>query len=252
MFNENRAAIRDLYAYRAEKPWQAPTSEVYLVLRAGMVLPPEDHTKLVREYIAAADAMPRPKRDNARIVLTGAFCEQPPLGLIKSIEMAGCYIVDDDFMLVTRWLLDEVPADANPLDELSKAFLHRSATTAAKYETTKEEKGVFLLKQVKTRGAEGVIFAAPSFCDPALLERPMLQDVLEKHERAVHRVQVRGEHGPDGADPRAGRHVRRFDQAVERRDACNAEGDQPSSRTRGPAALRRHWIPRSGNDRRVT
>ena len=27
-----------------------------------------------------------------------------------------------------------------------------------------------------------VIFAAPSFCDPALLERPMLQDVLGKHK----------------------------------------------------------------------
>ena len=46
-------------------------------------------------------------------------------------------------------------ADAKPLEELSKAFLHRSATTAAKYETTREEKGKFLLKQVKTRGAEG-------------------------------------------------------------------------------------------------
>ena len=182
VFNENRAAIRDLYAYRAEKPWQAPTSEIYLVLRAGMVLPPEDHTTLVREYIAAADVLPRPKRDNARVVITGAFCEQPPLALIKSIEMSGCYIVDDDFMLVTRWLLDDVPADAKPLDELSKAFLHRSATTAAKYEATREEKGVFLLKQVKTRAAEGVIFAAPSFCDPALLERPMLQDVLSKHK----------------------------------------------------------------------
>ena len=181
VYNDNRAAVRELYAYRVAKPWQAPTSEVYLLLRAGMVLPPEEHTTLVRDYIVAADALPRPKRDNARIVLTGAFCEQPPLALIKSIEMSGCYIVDDDFMLVTRWLLDDVPANANPLDELSKAFLHRSASTAAKYETTREEKGVFLLKQVKTRGAEGVIFAAPSFCDPALLERPMLQDVLAKH-----------------------------------------------------------------------
>ena len=182
VFNDNRAAIRDLYDYRSRKPWQAPTAEVYLVLRAGMVLPPEEHTQLVRDYIGAADALPRPQRDNARVVLTGAFCEQPPLTLIKSIEMSGCYIVDDDFMLVTRWLMDDVPADADPLDELSKAFLHRSATTAAKYETTREEKGVFLLKQVKTRAAEGVIFAAPSFCDPALLERPMLQDVLGKHK----------------------------------------------------------------------
>ena len=182
VYNENRRAIRDLYAYRAAKPWQAPTSEVYLLLRAGMVLPPEEHTLLVREYIAAADAMPRPKRDNARVVINGSFCEQPPLALIKSIEMSGCYIVDDDFILVTRWLLDDVPADRDPLDELSKAFLHRSASTAAKYENTREEKGVFLMKQVKTRGAEGVIFAAPSFCDPALLERPMLQEVLTRHK----------------------------------------------------------------------
>ena len=181
VYNDNRDAVRELYAYRAAKPWQAPTSEVYLLLRAGMVLPPEEHTVLLREYLAATELEERPKRDNARVVINGSFCEQPPLALIKSIEMSGCYIVDDDFILVTRWLLDHVPADANPLEELSKAFLHRSATTAAKYETTKEEKGVFLLKQVKTRGAEGVVFAAPSFCDPALLERPMLQDVLKEH-----------------------------------------------------------------------
>jgi len=181
VYNDNRQAIRELYAYRAAKPWQAPTSEVYLLLRAGMVLPVEQHTQLVRDYLAAAEQVSRPKRDNARVVINGSFCEQPPLALIKSIEMAGCYVVDDDFLLVTRWLLDDVPADGNPLLELSKAFLHRSASTAAKYDATREEKGVFLMKQVKTRGAEGVIFAAPSFCDPALLERPMLQDVLSQH-----------------------------------------------------------------------
>ena len=181
VYNENRRAISDLYAYRAAKPWQAPTSEVYLLLRAGMVLPAEAHTALVREYLAAAEAHERPKRDNARVVLTGGFCEQPPLALIKSIEIAGCYVVDDDFMLVTRWLQDEVPANGNPLEELSKAFLHHSASTAAKYDVKREDKGMFLLKQVTSRGAEGVVFAAPSFCDPALLERPMLQDVLAKH-----------------------------------------------------------------------
>ena len=182
VYNDNRAAIRELYAYRAAKPWQAPTSELYLVQRAGMILPPEEHTQLVRDYIAATDAVPRPKRDNARVVINGTFCEQPPLTLIKSVEMAGCYLVDDDFMLVSRWLLDDVPTDGNPLSELSKAFLHRSAVTAAKYDARREDKGQYLLKQVKTMGAEGVVFSAPSFCDPALLERPMLQDVLTQHK----------------------------------------------------------------------
>jgi benzoyl-CoA reductase subunit C len=180
-YNANRAAMRDLYAYRATQPWQAPTSELYLLQRAGMVMPVEEHTALVREYLSAAEQFARPRRDNARVVLTGSFCEQPPLALIKSIEMAGCYVVDDDFMLVNRWLLDELPTDGDPLQTLSRAFLHRSASTAAKYDATREEKGMFLVGQVKQRGAEGVVFAAPSFCDPALLERPMLQDVLSRH-----------------------------------------------------------------------
>jgi len=182
VYNDNRSAVRDLYAYRAQKPWQAPTAEVYLVLRAGNVLPPEAHTELVRDYLVAAEAEKRPKRDNARVIVTGSFCEQPPLGLIKSIEMAGCYIVDDDFSLVQRWLLDDVPADGNPLENLSRAFLHRSVSTASKYDERREDKGRFLLESVKRNAAEGVIFAAASFCDPALLERPMLQEVLAKHK----------------------------------------------------------------------
>ena len=181
VYNENRQAVRDLYEYRARKPWQAPTSEVYLVNRAGMILPPEEHTLLVREYIAAADAEQRPKRDNARVVLTGSFCEQPPLGLIKSIEMAGCYIVDDDFHLVARWNLDDVAIDGDPLWNLAKSFLHRSADTSSKYSVRREDKGKFLLESVRKYGAEGVIFAAASFCDPALLERPMLLEILKKH-----------------------------------------------------------------------
>jgi benzoyl-CoA reductase subunit C len=181
VYNENRKAVRELYAYRAREPWQAPTSEVYLVLRAGCVLPPEEHTLLVRQYLNETKKQKRPQRDNARVVLTGSFCEQPPLGLIKSIEMAGCYVVDDDFQLIHSWLLDDVPVDGDPLEELARAFLHRSVQTSSKYDERKEDKGKHLLGQVKARGAEGVVFAAASFCDPALLERPMLQEILAKH-----------------------------------------------------------------------
>ena len=43
----------------------------------------------VRTAVEEAD---RPMRDNARVATIGSFCEQPPLGLIKTLEMAGCYI----------------------------------------------------------------------------------------------------------------------------------------------------------------
>jgi benzoyl-CoA reductase subunit C len=179
LYNENRRLVRELYAFRAERPWQAPAAEVYLVLRAGLVLPVEEHTEMLRGYLAAAAQDERPRRDNCRVVLTGVFCEQPPLNLIKSLELAGCYVVDDDLLLVTRWLTADVPAEGSPLQNLALAFLHQSESTAAKYEPDLKEKGQHLVRAVRRSRAEGVIFACPSFCDPALLERPMLQHVLK-------------------------------------------------------------------------
>ncbi|MBC8259347.1 MAG: benzoyl-CoA reductase subunit C [SAR324 cluster bacterium] len=178
VYNENRKAVEELYAFRAKGPWKAPSTEVYLLVRAGMVLPVEEHTQLLKDYLEVAAVEDRPVRDNCRVVVSGVFCEQPPFNMIKSIEMAGCYIVDDDFMLVTRWLLQEVPISGDPLENLSKAFLHHSNDTAAKYEPDVDKKGKYLIDSVRDNSAEGIIFAGPSFCDPALLDRPMLQNAL--------------------------------------------------------------------------
>lgn len=180
VYNYNRRLVRQLYALRAQKPWQVPAAEAYLVVRAGMVLPVEEHSQLIADYLAAAEVENRPMRDNCRVILTGMFCEQPPVNLIKSLELSGCYVVDDDLMLITRWLIDDVPTSGEPLHNLSQAFLHHSEATAAKYQPDLAEKGQHLVRAVKRTGAEGVIFASPSFCDPALLDRPMLQNVLKK------------------------------------------------------------------------
>ncbi len=182
LYNENRALVREVYAFRARQPWQAPSAEVYLLMRAGMIVAVEEHSRMLREYLAAAAAEARPRRDNSRVVVTGAFCEQTPLNLIKSIELAGCYIVDDDFMLVNRWERSDVAEEGDPIANLALAYLHNSSDTSAKYEPDQAKKGLYLVEAVRRTRAEGVIFASPSFCDPALLERPMLQHVLAAHD----------------------------------------------------------------------
>jgi benzoyl-CoA reductase subunit C len=181
LFNENRRLVREAYALRAKEPWNIPSSELYLLLRAGLVLPVEDHNQLMRDYLTSVGEQQRPIKDNCRVVLSGVFCEQPPLNLIKSIELSGCYIVDDDFILVTRWEKSEVATDGDPIANLAHAYLHDSMSTSAKYEPDGPNKGMYLVDSVRQYRAEGVIFAMPSFCDPALLERPMLQSVLKKH-----------------------------------------------------------------------
>jgi len=181
VYNQNRKVVEEVYSLRAQQPWKAPTTEVYLLMRAGMILPVEEHTQLMQDYLAAAEQENRPIRDKTRVVITGSFCEQPPLNLIKSIEIAGCHVVDDDYMLVNRWFMGSIPTEGDPIANLVTAFLEQSIETSCKYVDTEEKKGRFLVDCVKKRRAEGVIFAAPSFCDPALLDRPMLQHRLAEN-----------------------------------------------------------------------
>jgi benzoyl-CoA reductase subunit C len=180
VYNENRRAIRELYRARSARPWVFPLSEVYLFLRAGNVLPPDEHTALVRAYLDLAPRDPeRRDQDRSRVVLVGMFCEQPPHGLVLTIERAGCWVVDDDLLLGLRWLQGDVPLDGDPLDNLVDAYLNQSASTASRYEP-KGDRGRWLVESVERNQAEGVVFCAPSFCDPALLEQPMLVAALDR------------------------------------------------------------------------
>ncbi len=178
-YNENRRAIAELGGLRTAEPWRVPISEVYLVLYAGNLLPVDEHTALVREYLAAARAADRPRRDHARVVLTGGFCEQPPLGLIRTLELAGCSVIADDLALGRSWPEGDVDPGGDPIVALAEAFLTRSPTTAARYQPD-GDRGAPLVQLVRRSRAEGVVFAAPSFCDPALLEQPMLTAALDR------------------------------------------------------------------------
>ncbi len=180
VYNEHRRAYRDLYDARSRYPWFFPTAEMYLILRAGNLLPPEEHTAMIRSYLEEAPKeASRREMDRSRVVLVGMFCEQPPLGLLLTLERAGCWIVDDDLLLGLRWLKGEVEEEGDPVDNLAQAYLDQSMATASVYQP-EGRRGGWLVESARKNQAEGVIFCAPSFCDPALLEQPMLVDALDR------------------------------------------------------------------------
>ncbi len=178
VYNQNRGAIRELYQARSRTPWLYPIPQVYAVLRAGSVLPPEEHTAMLRRYIDLAVQQSGQPEDRSRIVLAGAFCEQPPLALLVTLERAGCWVVDDDLLLGLRWFTADVSEDGDPLHNLARAYLTQSVSTASCY-AADGHRGQWLVDSVRRNHADGVIFCAPSFCDPALLEQPMLVAALD-------------------------------------------------------------------------
>ncbi len=180
LYNEDRRLVRELYALRRREPWKVPTHELYVVLRAALVMPVEESTPMFAEYLALTSANEsRRPQDQARVLVAGSFCEQPPLALIKTLERSGCYIVDDDFVQVHRFIRSDIPVDGDPLQRLVDALLTDAAASPTRY-IGDEVKGAELEQRVAESGAEGVLFCAPSFCDPALLDQPMAVRAAER------------------------------------------------------------------------
>ncbi len=183
LYNENRTRIERIVSLRQEFPWRLSAVEWYSILRSGLMMPVEEHNTILQELESLLQQERGRELDNIRVVISGAFCEQPPIGLIKTIEMAGCYIVDDDFMLGSRWIEGDIADDTDdPLGAIVEAYLNHSTFSASLYEAapasgTKVERLAALMRK---RKADGVIFASASFCDPALLDRPELQLGLER------------------------------------------------------------------------
>lgn len=175
LYNVNRELIEQIYTIREKYPWRLSAVETYHVLRAGLVIPVEEHNEILAQVVEHIQVERGEPMDNIRIIVSGSFCEQPPIGLIKSIEMAGCYIVDDDFMLGSRWIQGNIKSNSvDPLEAITDAYINQSTFSSAYYDVG-NPKGKRLVKLVKERNADGVIFCAASFCDPALLDRPEMQ-----------------------------------------------------------------------------
>jgi benzoyl-CoA reductase subunit C len=180
LYNKNRQLIEFIYNVRQEFPWRLNMTDVYHIIRAGMVIQVEEHNELLEqvcEYIQ--DDVGEPQ-DKIKIVVSGSFCEQPSIGLIRAIEEAGCYVVDDDFMLGSRMILGDIDANTQkPLDAIANAYINQSQYSSSVYDVH-DPKEYRLAKIVKDRKADGVIFASASFCDPSLLDAPIFQNAFNE------------------------------------------------------------------------
>lgn len=109
------------------------------------------------------------KQDKIRVVLEGAFCEQPPLDLLRT-GTQYCYIVDDDLLIGMRWILEDVPLEEDLLYNLAEAYLQKSSYSPVQHDLRKPKEEM-LQKRIKSSRAEAAIIMAAKMCEPGLEEQ---------------------------------------------------------------------------------
>ena len=180
LFNRTRELVRKLYEIRRETPWKIAAEDSYSLVAIGGFIPVEEHLALLEAAIPAIVDRERKAEDRIRVVFEGAFCEQPPLDLIRMIGRT-CYVVDDDFLIGLRWFTEGVETQGDPLANLAEAYLERSSYSPVQHDNRKPKEKM-LLERVRNARAEAVVLTAAKMCEPGLEEQVAYVLALDEHK----------------------------------------------------------------------
>ena len=178
IFNENRRLLAEIYRIKQETPWLVSAVEAYLLTRSAGLMDREEHNALLRQVIPMLEGRDVKPQDRVRVVFEGAFCEQPPIDMLTVIQNV-CYIVDDDFLIGLRWLLDDVSLEGDPLYKLAGAYLEASSYSPVQRDPRKPKERM-LVERIRRSGAEAAIVAAAKMCEPGLEEQVGYGDKLDE------------------------------------------------------------------------
>lgn len=174
-----RVRVRALYALRIAEPQKLATTELYTILRTMTLVPVGEATAALDTMLGALAARDARPRDRLRVVVEGAFCEQPPLGLLEVLEEAGCYVVEDDLLLGWRWFTADVGGAGDPFEQLASAYVNRAVPSSTRHES-REHRSVGLIEKVRRGRADAVVFMPAKFCEPALFDYVLMKQGLER------------------------------------------------------------------------
>jgi benzoyl-CoA reductase subunit C len=178
LYNENRRLQRELYHIRRDQPGVLKTSELYAAVRVGNFISVEEHNQLMGDVLRLIADRPVIQRDRIRVIVEGSFCEQPPLELLKLLDEMGSHIIDDDFVLGRRLILDDVNPDGDAMRSLADAYLNNTPYTSVKY-SGKTPKSKQFIDKIKLHAPEAVIFMYAKFCEPGLFDYVLFKRELE-------------------------------------------------------------------------
>lgn len=178
VYNQNRALMRELYTIKREKPWLLSAEEAYTLISIGGLIRREEHNLLLEAVLPMIQDRTARQQDRVRVVFEGGFCEQPPFDLLLAVSQS-CYVVDDDLLIGTRWILEDVPLDGDPLYNLAHAYLEKSSYSPVQHDLRKPKEQM-LLQRIESSKAEAAIIAAAKMCEPGLEDQVSHITTLDK------------------------------------------------------------------------
>ena len=95
------------------------------------------------------------------------------------MENAGCYVVDDDFVIGRSWFQGEIPAGGEPLWALAESYVNGAVYSSVRHDF-RAPRWDGLAAKVKQSRADAVLFLIAKFCEPAYFDYVLFKKKLDE------------------------------------------------------------------------
>lgn len=186
LYNENRSLLRRIWELRAQAEPPLSGAEAFDLVRSGMILPKEEHSRRLRELLPSLEGR-RANGRGPRVLVSGSVVEGPDF--VRLVEECGARVVIDNLCVGTKYFWDAVPEAGDPWEALSRRYMTQ-APCACIYSGDKGLQHLELL--IQQFRVEAVILYSLKFCDTYHYNFPPLRERLEK--RGLPVLELESEH----------------------------------------------------------
>ncbi|MFC1858538.1 2-hydroxyacyl-CoA dehydratase subunit D [Thermodesulfobacteriota bacterium] len=175
VYNELRALIRKLYSLRTQDQPVVSGSEVFSLLRTGLVIPPEDFLARLQGFMDQLNTRPNLPASKNRIMIQAlAFeeCITDALNLVKMVEDLDSQVVSDDLNQGMRWNTANLSLQGDPFASLARYYLE---DVIGAYLRPASHRVESLLQAANRAQVDAVIVCTTKYCDPYSFELPYLE-----------------------------------------------------------------------------
>jgi len=174
--NEIRKLLKEISDYR--KNMVITGSEFHGIMKSVQQLNKDEALELLKSKLEnLKKRQPFSKKDFKKILLTGSDLDDTEL--IRYIESLGFQIVIDDLGIGTKYFVNNVEENGNPIESIAKYHINKPihATKFPSYQRFEVIKKLAIEYEV-----DGVINIAQKFCEPVLYNHPYLRQKFKELE----------------------------------------------------------------------
>jgi benzoyl-CoA reductase subunit C len=174
LYNENRSLAGEVLQLSLSDTPPLSGSQVFEVLRSGLVLPKEEHNDMVRRLLSSLPDRPKPQEARVRLMIAGNTFEN--VEVLEAIEACGGDVVIDDLDIGTRYYFGLVDVDGDPLRAIAQRYLRKVPCPCKHPAEPRVERLLALAEEYRVKG---VILMIQKFCDTHLYDRPWMESRLK-------------------------------------------------------------------------